>query len=164
MATTDKIAYGTSTALTCTLASLASSLTVGRSSLAVDNSTNLYVDAMLTVAVRTAAGALANDKACYVFLYGSEDGTTYSGSTAEAQGTDVAVTLDNPTNMKGPYTISCIASSQTYRLVVPSVASAFGGILPRKWGFVLFNFTGQALDATEANHQKTYSGVNFTDA
>jgi hypothetical protein len=48
-------------------------------------------------------------------------------------------------------------------LVIGSIASAFGGIMPRKWGFVIQNFTGQVLDATEGNHQKTYSGVSYTD-
>ena len=164
MATTDKIAYATSTAITCTLASLASSATAGRGSAAVDNTSNLYDDAMLTIAVKTSASALANDKACYVYLYGSEDGTVYTGSSAEAEGTDAAVTLDAPTNLRGPYVLVCPASSVTYRLVIGSVAGAFGGVLPRKWGFVLQNYTGQALDSTEGNHQKTYSGVTYTNA
>ena len=164
MATTDKIAYATSTAITCTLASLASSATAGRGSAVVDNTTNLYDDAMLTIAVKTSASALANDKACYVYLYGSEDGTVYTGSSAEAEGTDAAVTLDAPTNLRGPYVLVCPASSVTYRLVIGSVAGAFGGVLPRKWGFVLQNYTGQALDSTEGNHQKTYSGVTYTNA
>ena len=163
MATTDNIAYATSTAITCTLASLASSATAARGCLAVDNTTNKYDDAMLTVAVKTSASALANDKACYVYLYGSEDGTVYNGSSSEAQGTDAAVTLDSPTNMRGPYVIACPAVSQTYRLVIGSVASAFGGVLPRKWGFVLQNYTGQALDATAGNHQTTYSGITYTN-
>ena len=164
MATTDNIAYATSTAITCTLASLASSSTAGRSCVAVDNTTNKYDDAMLTVAVKTAAGALANDKACYVYIFGSEDGTVYSGSSAEAPGTDIAVTFDAPTNLKGPFAISCPASATTYRLVVGSIATVFGGVMPRKWGFVLENFTGQALDATEANHQKSYTGITYVNS
>jgi hypothetical protein len=161
--TTNKIAYGTSTAITCTFASLASSATAGQSCASVDNGTNLYDDAMLTIGVKTSASALGNDKACYIYLYGSEDGTTFS-STSEVVGTNAAVTFDNPTNLKGPYVLSCPASSQTYRLVIGSVASAFGGIMPRKWGFVIQNFTGQVLDATEGNHQKTYTGIAYTDA
>jgi len=160
MATTDKIVYGTSTAITCTLASLASSATAGRGAAAVDNTTNKYDDAMLTVAVKTSASALANDKACYVYLYGSEDGTIYNGSSAEAEGTDAAVTVDSPTNLKGPYVIACPASSVTYRTVIP-IAAAFGGVMPRKWGFVLRNYTGQALSATEGDHTKSYTGIHY---
>ncbi len=159
MTTTLKQQFGTSTSITCTLASLASSATAGRGSAAVDNTTNLADDAMLTISVKTSASALANDKACYVYLYGSEDGTVYSGSSAEAPGTDAAVTIDAPTNLIGPLMISCPASSTTYTLVIGSVAALFGGVMPRKWGFVLRNYTGQALDSTEGNHQKTYTPI-----
>jgi len=163
MATTN-IAYGTSTSITCTLASLASSSTAGRGCAAVDNTSNLYDDAMLTIAVKTSASALANDKACYVYIFGSEDGTVYNASSAESVGTNAAVTLAAPTNLKGPYVLSCPASSTTYRLVVGSIAAVFGGVMPRKWGFVLQNYTGQNLDATEGNHQKTYTGITYTTA
>lgn len=158
---TQNIQYGTSTAITCTLASLASSSTAGRGGVVVDNSSNEFVDALLTIAVKTSASALANDKACYIYIYGSEDGTVYSASSAEAVGTDAAVTFGVPSNMRGPVVLSCPASSVTYRTVIP-IASFFGGILPRKWGFVLQNYTGQALDSTENTHQKTYTGITYT--
>lgn len=162
--TTGKITYGTSTAITCTLASLASSSTAGRSCAAVDNTSDLFDDAMLYIAVKTSSSALANDFACYVYLYGSEDGTSFNTSSAEAAGTNAAVTFDVPTNLKGPYVIYCPAVSVTYKFVLPSIASAFGGILPRKWGFVLQNYTGQNLDSTEGNHTKSYTGIYYTNA
>lgn len=160
--TTDSIKYGTSTAITCTLASLASSATAGRGSLVVDNTTNLFVDALVTVAVKTSASALANDKVVYIYVYGSEDGTNYVGSSAEAEGTDAALTFDSPTNLKGPVALSCPAISTTYKTVF-SIAQFFGGAMPRKWGIVVLNYTGQALDSTEANHQKTYTGVTYVN-
>lgn len=163
MATTDKILYAANATITCTLASLASSASAGRGCLAVDNSTNLYVDAILTIAVKTSASALANDKACYVYLYGAGADGIFNGSSAEAEGTDAAVTLDSPTNLKGPFPIYCPASSTTYRLVIGSVASVFGGVLPTKWGFVLQNYTGQNLDSTEGSHTKDYTGINYTN-
>src|SRR5258706_5463087 len=111
MSTTDKISYGTSTAITCTLASLASSATAGRGCTVIDNTSNLFDDVLLTIAVKTSASALANDKAVYVYLFGSEDGTVYGSSSAESVGTDGAVTLDSPTNLKGPFIINCPAVS-----------------------------------------------------
>jgi len=155
-----KITYGTSTSITCTLASLASSSTAGRGCTAVDNTSNLYDDALLTVSVKTSASALANDKACYIHIFGSEDGTVYNASSGESVGTDGAVTLASPSNMR-PFVLSCPASATTYRAVI-SIASFFGGVMPRKWGFVLQNYTGQNLDSTEGNHQKTYTGVTYT--
>src|SRR5258708_68142 len=103
---TVKTAYGTSTAITCTLASLASSSGAGRGSTAIDNSVNLYDDALVTVSVKTSSSVLANDKAVYIYVYGSEDGIVYSGSSAEAEGTNIAVTLDSPTNLRGPAVLS----------------------------------------------------------
>ena len=54
---TVNVKYATSTAITCTLASLASSATAGRGCAAVDNSTNLYDDALVTIAVKTSSSA-----------------------------------------------------------------------------------------------------------
>lgn len=160
MATIDKITYGTSTAITCTLAALASSATAGRSCVAVDNTSNLYDDAMLFISTLTSASALANDKACYVYIYGSEDGTNYNASSAEGVGTDAAVTLAAPTNMKGPYVLFCPAVSVTYRLVIGSIASLFGGVMPRKWGYVLRNYTGQNLSTSSSS----YTGITWTNS
>ena len=65
--------------------------------------------------------------------------------------------------MRGPVVVACATTSTTYKVVF-TVAQFFGGTLPRKWGFVLRNYTGQALDSTEGNHQKTYSGITYTVA
>ncbi len=158
--TTDNIAYGSTTAITCTITSLTSSATAGRGAAVIDNSTTLYDDALLTVIVKTSATTLANDKAIYVYVYGSEDGTTYNSSSAEAVGTNAAVTLDAPTNLKGPFTISCPAVSVTYRGVW-SVAQMFGGVMPRKWGIVVQNYTGQTLDASIGS--ASFTGITFTN-
>lgn len=161
--TTDNIAYAASTAITCTLASLASSSSAGRGSAAVDNSANKFDDALVTVAVKTSSSAMANDKAVYAYVYGSEDGTVFDGSSAEAEGTDAAVTIDSPTNLKGPVVISCPNSSVTYKKTF-SIAQFFGGVMPKKWGLVIQNYTGQNLDASEGSHQKTYTGITYTNA
>lgn len=160
--TTDKIAYGSDTAITCTLTSLASSASAGRGSTAVSNATNLYDDVILTIQVTTGSSTLANDLACYVYLYGAGASSIYGGSGAEAEGTDIAVTLDSPTNLLGPFVLSCPASSVAYRLVVGSVASVFGGVMPYSWGFVLQNYTGQALAAS--GNAASYTGVTYTNA
>jgi hypothetical protein len=40
-----------------------------------------------------------------------------------------------------------------------SVAAAFGGVLPERWGIIVENKTGGALDSTEGNHAKLWQGV-----
>ena len=113
--------------------------------------------------MKTSASALANDKACYVYLYGSGVNGTYSGGSDENVGTNAGVTVDSPTNLKGPFVIPCPSTSTTYTGVIGSVASFFGGVMPAKWGFVLVNYTGQALDSTEGNMLKTYNGIYYTN-
>jgi hypothetical protein len=73
--------------------------------------------------------------------------------------------MRSPTNLKPIASISAPDSGAlTYKSGPVAVAAAFGGILPRKWGFVLTNQTNIAFDATEGNHTKTYSGFYLTAA
>ena len=127
-----KKAYGTSTAITITLASLAHSDNAGRESTAVDNGTNKFIDALVQIKVKLAAGTPSADRTVYVYAYGSEDGTTY---TDNATGSDAAITLTDPPNAKLIGAIRCpAAGALTYESSPMSVAKAFDWILPRKWG------------------------------
>jgi hypothetical protein len=148
-----KQVFGTSTGITITLASLASSATAGRESAAVDNSSNLYVDALVTVTIDLAAGAPANDQAVYVYAAASEDGTTY---TDNATGSDAAITLRTPTNLRVIGIINTPVDGAVYTQVM-SVAQAFGGILPRKWSIVVRNYSGQAFHSS--GNSASYTGV-----
>lgn len=156
-----KQAWSTSAALTITLTTLAHSTSAGRESTAVDNSTNKYIDAMLTVSVKITTGTSAADKAVYVYVYGSEDGTNYD---TNATGSDAAITLESPTNLRllDVISVNTTAGNATWKKVIGSVASAFGGQLPRKWGIVILNTTSLAFTATSANHSVTYSGMYYS--
>jgi hypothetical protein len=155
-----KLAYGTSTSITCTLASLSSSATAGRECTAVDNTSNLYPNALLRIHFKLATGTPGSDKAAYVFLYGSEDGTNY---TDNATGSDAAITFRLPTNMPLGGVILCPDSGAlTYKSNPIAIAATFNHVMPRKWGFALRNYTGVAGDSTEGNHVKAYSGVYMT--
>lgn len=156
-----KMKYAQSTTIDCTLAALANSSTLGRSGVAVDNSGNLYDDALLYIAVKASGTTLGGDKTVYVYLYGSEDGINFDGSTLESPGTDVGVNIPSPTNLKGPIPIAAPGTSATYKTTIP-VGQFFGGRLPRQWGFVIRNATGQALNPIESNHTKTYTGITYT--
>lgn len=155
-----KIAFGTSTALTVTLASLA---TAGaRESTVVDNTSDLFLDALVRLQVKLQAGSPGSDKAIYVYAYGSEDGTNY---TDNATGSDAAVTMRAPSNLRLIGVINTPDSGAlTYKSHPMSVAAAFGGVMPRKWGIVVENKTNIAFDATEGNHAKAYTGVYSTSA
>jgi hypothetical protein len=155
MATDIKSKYGTSNqAVTVTLASLANN--GARSSAAVDNSTNCYLDALIQLVLKSGASGVSSTGYVNVYAYGTVDGgTTYP----EGAGTDAGVTLTSPTNLRLIGVINLVANATTYKSEPMSVAAAFGGVLPDHWGIVLENKTGAALDSTEANHTKIYQGV-----
>lgn len=146
MATVKESFPATATAITVTLNSLGSSGTVGRASAAVDNSANLDLDALVMVTLSQSASAVANDKAIYVYAYGSYDGTTFpegiTGSDASYTLLGSAGALTTALRLIG--VISAVASN-TNSWGPFAVAPAFGGILPSKWGIVVLNFGGQTL-------------------
>jgi hypothetical protein len=152
---TVKPKYGTNNqAITVTLASLA--FPNARSSAAIDNTSNLYLDALVQIKVKTGSGVSANGYV-NVYAYGTADGGT---SYPDGAGTDAAVTL-NVARQKLLGSIPAAASATTYISEPMSVAAAFGGVLPDHWGIIIENETGAALDATEGNHAKFYQGTQL---
>ena len=149
-------------AITITLANgtvgLASSTTgVGRASTAVDNTTNTFVDALVSVKLKTGSSGTSTTGYATVYAYGTTDGgTTY---TEGATGTDAGITLTQPTNAKPIGVLNLVANATTYAAGPFSVAKAFDGILPDHWGVIIVNSSGGALDITAASHLVTYQGV-----
>jgi hypothetical protein len=149
--------YGSSgQAITLTLAGLADSATVGRASTVISNVTDLFIDALVFLNIKT-GGTSAGDKAVYVYAYGSVNGGT--DYTDGVTGTDAGFTMPDPPNLRLIGVISTPAITTTYKGGPFSVASAFGGVLPERWGLFLRNKSGGALDATEGNHLKVYQGI-----
>ena len=148
-----KSKYGTATSITCTINSLASSSTAGRESTAVDNTTNLYLDALVTVKLVYPNLAPANDKAVYIWAYGWDE-TNYTGGCT---GSDAAYTRDDPTVLRLIGVVPTPTQNKTYYGGPFSVAAAFGGILPSKWGIVVQNYSGQTLST---GCTATYVGIH----
>lgn len=148
--------YGSNNqAITVTLASLANA--AARASTAVDNTSNLFLDALVTVKVKSGAASVSANGFVNIYAYGSVDG---GSSYPEAiTGTDAALTLVSPTNLRLIGTINVVANATSYESEPMSVANAFGGVLPDHWGIVVENQSGAALDSTEGNHLKIYQGM-----
>ena len=160
MATEDKIKYAASAAITCTLASLGNSATVGRQCTVIDNTTNLYDDALVTLSVKT-AGTVAAPFAVSVYVFGSEDGTNFEQDDGVMGASDAAYTINAGSNLRGPILINTPTTAKVYTKVF-SIASFFGGTMPRKWGFVVVNNSGATFDTTEGNFIKSYTGITYT--
>jgi hypothetical protein len=164
LSTTDKIAYNSpGTAITCTLASLAASTTVGRQSTVIDNTTNLYDDALVTLGVKTSSSAIGSSKTVAMYLLGSEDGTVFDGDDAQPGASDAGYAINSPSNLPLAQVLYCPTSAKTYYKTC-SIALLKGGVMPKKWGIVVCNDTNQSLDSTEGNHQKTFNGITYTNS
>ncbi len=144
--------YGTNNqAITITITSAAT--TTFRASTAIDNTSNLFTDALVVVKITAAASGTAATGYVDVYAYGTVDGgTTYSGGASGTDGTysgqlsallkigRVAVVANNGVYVGGPF----------------SVAAAFGGSLPDHWGICIDNESGGTPVATS---NATYQGV-----
>ena len=153
-----KLAYGTVTTITLTLTSLAA--TAARESTAVDNTTNKFLDALVAIKVKVDVTAPTNDKALYVYAYGTVDATTpvYPDPVT---GTDAAITLTAPTGLRLIGILPALAASTVYESSPFSVAAAFGGYLPPKWGIVVAN-SSAVLTAVGGDHDAEYVGIYET--
>lgn len=150
-----KSSYGASgQTITCTLASLAN--TGQRSGLAIDNTSDLAVDVLVQMKIKSGASGVSASGYANIYAYGTTDGgTTYP----EGAGTDTGVTLTSPPNVRLIGTLNIVANATTYIGEPMSVAAAFGGILPQKWGIIVENKSGAAFDGTEGNHAKLYQEI-----
>lgn len=156
-----KEAYGTDAqAITVTLASLASA--AARESATIDNLVNLFLDALVEVKVQTNASAPTGDKAVYVYVWGTVDYTATATFPDKVTGADAAITPDSPTQLRLLGAIFCTSASTSYKMEPTSVASLFSGIMPAKWGLVIVNSTGNALDTVAGNFEAQYQGVFAT--
>lgn len=137
--------YGTNNqAITCTITALGN--TNFRQSTAVDNTSNLFLDVLVQVKVKTNAASTSANGYVAVYAYGSADGgTDYSDG---ASGTDGSFIPTTPPNIRLIGIVNAVANATTYVGGPFSVATAFGGVLPDHWGIIIENETGAALDAS----------------
>jgi hypothetical protein len=167
----NKIAYAASAALTILLNGLVGAS--ARASAFVDNATNLYVDALVSIKFTLNATGTTGDHGCVnVYAYASEDGTTYGpfGGPAGKEaidGTDKAITVNfspAPSTLWGLriglVQIQTGAAGVVYVSPPFAVAQAFGGTMPRRWGIVVENRCGIAFAGTGCT--ASYTGISST--
>jgi hypothetical protein len=151
---TFKPVYGSNNqSITCTFTSLTNNN--ARCALAIDNTSALFLDALVQVKVKSNASGTLSTGVVNVYAYGTSDGG--SDYTDGVSGTDAAATLTSPTNLKLIGAINVVANATTYIGGPFSVAVAFNGVLPDHWGIVIENKSGAALDASVGS--AWYQGV-----
>lgn len=163
------VAYTGPTSITISPASLASSSTflAGRESSQIDNTSDLFVDALVQGLVTV--GTTPTVGVVNVYVWGSH---TSLGTTAldVLDGTDSAETITNAgvlasmLRLAGSAYVTATTSDVAYPIATFSVAALFGGSMPRYWGIFLAHNTVAALNATGGNHVWNYTGVKYTVA
>lgn len=163
MTTTASPANQAAVTHTITLTGLASdtNLVAGRAGTAIDNATDDAIDSVVGGKVTTGTSPTAA-RQIEIWVYGSYDGTTYSGA---ATGSDANLTPAEKTLLKLLTIIPTVnTSDKTYPWGPFSVAQAFGGTMPRKWGVYIVHNTGVNLNATGSNHEVKHTPVKYESA
>lgn len=173
--TTSTINYSSttdSTALTITLASLATSSTLvtGRQSTVVDNTTNKYMDAVVSGQITTGTSPTSgNTIAVYLFSDLSVSSSTFvfpkAGTTALGGG-DGAATFDTEQKKGSVFLAQSVTINSTsdrpysFKFSVREVL----GYMPLKWGLFVAHNTAVNLNSTSGNHWFHYTGIKFDAA
>jgi len=151
-----KTYYVSASDATITLASLASdtNLLAGRESAAIDNSSNLYLDYLVSGKVTTGTSPTTT-RSIEVWAVGSWDGTNWP-DVFDGTDSDETITSANHKASICRFVSSMstdATSDRTYYFGPTSIASAFGGTLPPKFVIFVVHNTAVALNATSSNHQ-----------
>lgn len=156
---TVKDAFAAPAAMTITLASLANSTAgVGRQSTLVDNSTNLYLSAIVSCNIEVGTTPTVNSVIYFYLLRSNADGTPIADDNAGAS--DAALTVINAP-LLGVLLVPATTSNTNYRRNFDT--SPLGPLGP-KWGIAVVNSSGAALNATGGNHVVSYIGRTQTVA
>lgn len=160
--------YPNSVAITFSLGSLASTTAdppAGRESNEVDNSSNLYEDALLYFEIKGGTTPTSG-KTGNLYVWGAD----YDGSTvrrpAGVTGADANLTLTSAgaqgTLIKPIASFIFNATTGTvYNQGALSVCQALGvPVLPIRWGLFFHHDGVAALNATGGNHIFRYTGIN----
>jgi hypothetical protein len=131
------------------LQSLASSNTTGFQTDVVDNTANLYLDALVMVSISYPNSAPAGSKAAFLYAYGGLESGVYTSPASGTQGTITLVDITaNPTAVKRIGTVPILVQNTLNSAGPFSVGMGFGGTLPSYWGCVIANQSGQTFNAS----------------
>lgn len=154
---TIKDAFSSVSTFTLTLASLANSTVgVGRQSTLVDNTTNLYTSAIISLNIKVGTTPTANSIIYIYLIRSNNDGTPIADDNAGTS--DAGITIVNA-SLLGTILVPDATSNANYRKIFDT---KFLGSLGPKWGIAVVNSSGAALNASEGVY--SYIGVTQTVA
>jgi len=166
--TTATVSYSANTAISMDLSSLATSSTflAGVESGEIDNTSNKFVDALVNVKGITAHASTATTAGQMIVVYAWGADTSLASTAIDVlDGTTSAETLAhagvlNALRFAAAATVVTTTAGLVYYIQPFTVASLFGGVMPKYWGlFAAHNHTG-ALGASN-NSLFSYNGIKY---
>jgi hypothetical protein len=140
------------------------SWTAGVESDAIDNTSNKYVDALVSGFWTSGTTPTANTEV-RVYVYAQYDDTpTYQDvfdGTSSAETVTSAGVLVGVVKLLGTMYVDATTSDRAYYLAPTSVAERFGGVLPKRWGLFIAHNTGANSNSTSGNHAWKYQGIKY---
>lgn len=164
---TSTVNYSANTAITMDLSALGSSATfvAGRESSQVDNTTNKFVDVLVSGSVSVGTTPTANTS-ILIYVYGAE--TSLATTAIDVlDGTDSAETLTNTgilnaLRLGAAINVPATTTDVQYFVLPFSVAALFGGVVPKFWGLFVSHNTGAALRTNAINTNSfEYVGIKY---
>lgn len=165
---TVKIAYAASATITIAPENVATSSTfvAGVESNVIDNTTNLYVDALVGGTWTCGTTPTTNTQVLIYVFSVRDDTPTYPDVM---DGTSSAETVTSAGVGRGFLKLGAVidvdstTSNRAYDVAF-SVAQLFGGVMPLKWGLFITHNTGVNSNSTSGNHVWKYTGITYTVA
>lgn len=164
-----KIAYAASSNLTVTnLHGVASSSThvSGWESAVIDNTTNLYLDYLVSAKFTVESAGLAAGEIRLWVVPLLDDTPTYLGGFDGTESTESTPFDDANGTLAAAVLLKVIqtdtTASQVYWMHQVSVAAAFGGVCPAKFSLFVTQSTGTTLETS--GNQVSVKGVYYTVA
>jgi len=170
MATVLTQTYSSNTAITFDLSSLATSSTfvAGRESTQIDNTSTQYIDCIVNVDGITGHASTAPTIGQMIQLYVWGADTSLATTAIDTlDGTDSTETLShvsvlNSLRFAAAPTVTVATAALVYYIQPFSVASLFGGVMPKFWGlYCAHNHTG-ALGASNSG-LFSFNGITYTN-
>lgn len=164
---TSTVNYSANTAITMDLSALGSSATfvAGRESSQVDNTTNKFVDVLVSGSVSVGTTPTANTS-ILIYVYGAE--TSLATTAIDVlDGTDSAETLTNTgilnaLRLGAAINVPATTTDVQYFVLPFSVAALFGGVVPKFWGLFVAHNTGVNLRSNAINTNSfEYVGIKY---
>lgn len=151
-----KIEYAASATVTISPASLATSATwvAGVESDFIDNTTNKYLDYLLAGKITVGTTPTINTEIRVYVVALANDSTwpdVFDG-TASAETVTSAGVRDGFAKLAAIMAVDATTSDRSYPFGPVSVASLFGGAMPKKFVVFIVHNTGVNLNSTGGNH------------